>query len=260
MKAQSVFLLLLSFVYLSVFAQQIPSEAKNSQQGINKKRLALVIGNSNYAQGEKWSTAVNDANDVTQALQKINFEIILSTDADKATMQTVINDFIGKLKDKEVGLVYYSGGSATIGSEQFLMPTDAHPATIAETETSCLPVKSIADAMTAVKTKIIILDSDRTNPFSERTTWRSADGIRSMNADIGFVMAYATSPGRQVIRTTDRNSLYTSAFKKAIGVPNKSIAQVFNMIREDVMKQSNYKQMPWESTSLTGDFYFQPTN
>lgn len=229
-------------------------------KAVSEKRLALVIGNSNYAQGEKWPTAVNDADDVTQALQKIHFEVILSKNADKAIMQTAINDFIGKLKDKEVGLVYYTGGSVTIGGEQFLIPTDVNPATSEEAEVSCLPVKSVIDAMTPVKTKIIILDTDYTNPFPDRRTRRSADGVSSMSADLDFVRAYATSPGRQVIRTTDRNSLYTSAFIKAISVSNKSIFQVFNMIREDVTKQSNYKQRPWELSSLTHDFVFQPSN
>jgi uncharacterized caspase-like protein len=79
-----------------------------------------------------------------------------------------------------------------------------------------------------------------------------------MDAPIGSVIAYATSPGKTAADGNGRNGLYTAALLKALQIPNQTIIQLFQQVRSEVIRQSNKKQVPWESTSLTGDFYFQP--
>lgn len=53
-----------------------------------------------------------------------------------------------------------------------------------------------------------------------------------------------------------RNGLYTSAILESILIPNITIIQMFQQVRSIVSSKSNDTQTPWESTSLTGDFYF----
>ena len=40
--------------------------------------------------------------------------------------------------------------------------------------------------------------------------------------------------------------------------PGLKVEEMFKQVRIDVMKDSEKKQVPWESSSLTGDFYFNP--
>ena len=48
-----------------------------------EKRVALVVGNSNYAQVGTLANPANDANDISSALKSAGFEVILGIDVDK---------------------------------------------------------------------------------------------------------------------------------------------------------------------------------
>jgi len=78
-----------------------------------------------------------------------------------------------------------------------------------------------------------------------------------MNAPSGSLVAYATSPGSTASDGSGYNGLYTAALLKHLKTPDITIEEVFKEVRKTVMKKSGGKQIPWESTSLMGDFYFK---
>jgi plastocyanin len=65
-----------------------------------------------------------------------------------------------------------------------------------------------------------------------------------MDAPVGTLLAYATSPGAVASDGSGANGLYTQHLLNAIAQPGNKVEDVF-------------KQVPWESTSLEGDFYFR---
>ena len=69
-------------------------------------------------------------------------------------------------------------------------------------------------------------------------------------------MAYSTSPGKLAFDGKGRNSPYTGALVDYMDDPGLTIEQVFKKCRRRIDRTTNGKQIPWESTSLTGDFYF----
>ena len=77
-----------------------------------------------------------------------------------------------------------------------------------------------------------------------------------MNAPSGSLIAYATLPGRTASDGSGSNGLYTSALLENIKTPNINILQMFQNIRRTVSSKSAKQQIPWESTSLTADFFF----
>jgi hypothetical protein len=77
-----------------------------------------------------------------------------------------------------------------------------------------------------------------------------------MNAPSGTLIAYATAPGSTASDGSGKNGLYTSAILDNIFTPNITIIQMFQNVRAIVSEKSNKLQIPWESTSLVGDFYF----
>jgi tetratricopeptide (TPR) repeat protein len=82
-----------------------------------------------------------------------------------------------------------------------------------------------------------------------------------MNAPTGSLIAYATAPGKVASDGTGSNGLYTSALLKFIADPKLTIEQVFKKVRTEVTEKSAGAQVPWETTSLTGDdFYFASSN
>jgi hypothetical protein len=54
------------------------------------------------------------------------------------------------------------------------------------------------------------------------------------------------------------NSPYTEALANAMKAPGLAAEEVFRQVRVRVLEATREQQRPWESTSLTGAFYFVP--
>jgi hypothetical protein len=104
---------------------------------------------------------------------------------------------------------------------------------------------------------IVILDACRDNPFPRKN--RSASrGLARMDSASGTIIAYSTGPGNVAADGEGRNSPYTSHLLKYMGSPGLTIEQVFKKVRVGVEDSTASKQLPWETSSLRGDFYFVP--
>ena len=89
-----------------------------------EKRLALVIGNSNYDSIAKLANPVNDAKLIAKTLDSLDFEVILATDLDEENFMIKIIEFRNKRKNYDVGFVYYAGHGIQIDGENYLLPVN----------------------------------------------------------------------------------------------------------------------------------------
>lgn len=247
------------FVLFAVFFLPIVLWGQSYQ-----KRLALVIGNSTYEHGGSLPNPVNDANAIAQALQSVGFEVMKYQNVTQREMKMAINAFGQKLNGYEVGVFYYAGHGIQNQGMNYMIPIEADLQTEAQVEFDCVAADRVLAFMDAaeVKVNVIIMDACRNNPF-ERSWHRSANGngLAMMNAPTGSLIAYATAPGKVASDGTGSNGLYTSALLKYIHDPKLTIEQVFKKVRTEVTEKSGGAQVPWETTSLTGDdFYFSAPN
>ncbi len=229
-----------------------------------QKRLALVIGNSNYQNGGSLPNPVNDATAIATALQSVGFEVMKYQNVTQKEMKMAINTFGKKLTGYEVGVFYYAGHGIQNKGMNYMIPIEADLQTEEQIEFDCVAADRVLAYMDAaqVKVNVIIMDACRNNPF-ERSWHRSANGngLAMMDAPTGSLIAYATAPGRVASDGAGSNGLYTSALLKYMGDPKLSIEQVFKKVRTEVTEKSAGAQVPWETTSLTGDdFYFAAAN
>ncbi|MDP3426498.1 MAG: caspase family protein, partial [Humidesulfovibrio sp.] len=87
---------------------------------------------------------------------------------------------------------------------------------------------------------------------------RSADqGLAKMDAPTGSLVAFATAPGDIAADGAGRNGVYTSHLLKFMRAPGLTIESVLKQTRIAVLHETGKRQTPWESSSLTGDFYFR---
>jgi WD40 repeat protein len=227
-----------------------------------RKRLALVIGNGNYS-GSSLANPENDARGIKIVLEQAGFEVIKYENLNQSQMKKAMDEFGEKLKNYDVGLFFYAGHGIQSKGYNYLIPVDASLRTEEQVEYDCVSADRVLALMEAsgAKVNIIILDACRNNPF-ERSWTRavSGKGLAFMNAPTGTVIAYATAPGNTASDGGGNNGLYTSAILETIKIPDITILQMFQKVRGIVSQKSNKQQIPWESTSLTGDFYFYQTS
>ena len=91
--------------------------------------VALVIGNSKY----KWEASLpnvrRDVADVAKRLQEIGLKTDLVQDANRATMQAVIEKFKSAAAGADFALFYYAGHRASWDKHTYLVPVDTDLAT-----------------------------------------------------------------------------------------------------------------------------------
>lgn len=226
-------------------------------------RIALVVGNGAYTNSPLLN-AVNDARAVAQALELVGFEVALHTESTQAQMARAARDFGERLQaggPDAVGIFYYAGHGMQIKGRNYLIPVGADIAQEDEVAYRSLDAQSVLDTMTAAGsgTNLMILDSCRDNPFA-RNSRSLRGGMAQMDASAGALIAFATAPG-SVAGDGRRggHGLYTSHLLAAMKRPGLKVEDVFKLVRIGVLRDSNGRQQPWESSALTGDFYFAPS-
>ena len=122
----------------------------------------------------------------------------------------------------------------------------------------CIKASSVLAAMEEANNglNIVILDACRDNPF--RSFRSTGKGLAKMDAPTGSIIVYATAPGMTALDGHGRNGLYTSNFLKHIHTPGLPLENLLKKVRIDVLKASDQRQVPWESSSLIGFFSFVP--
>lgn len=77
-----------------------------------------------------------------------------------------------------------------------------------------------------------------------------------MDAPSGTLIAFATAPGQVAADGDGENGIYTKYLLAEIRQPGVPVEQLFKQVRIGVMAETRERQVPWESSSLRGDFYF----
>lgn len=224
----------------------------------NSKRLALVIGNSDYRE-EKLINPSNDATDVSAKLKDLGFDVITLLDGTKRDMEDKIREFGEEARNYEVALFYYAGHGIQSGGINYLIPVDVVLKSQTDVEYDCTNANRVLAMMENAncKTNIVVLDACRNNPFERgwsRGTGQS--GLSFMDAPAGSIVAYSTSPGQVAQDGTGRNSPYTDAFLKALNQENLSIHEFFPYVSRIVQQNTGKSQVPWINSSYSGQFYF----
>ncbi len=240
----------------AVFAAMICGSAPVSAD--TPKKVALVIGNASY-QVAALKNPVNDAREMAKTLKEKGFEVILRENTTKTQMETAIADFGEKLEKGATALFFYAGHGMQVSGHNYLIPIDAKLQSEQRVRLETVDVDVVLDQTSAAGAKVtmIVLDACRNNPF-ERRFRAVGGGLAQINAPEGTFIAYATAPGSVAADGEGANGLYTQEMLKALRQPGLKVEDVFKQVRINVAAATNGAQVPWEASSLTGDFYFTP--
>ena len=222
-----------------------------------QKRLALIIGNSNYEKGVL-KNPVNDARLMASTLDSLNFDVLLKENlSTRREMTDAIREFESKLSEYEVSFVYYAGHGIQVDNQNYLLPTKE----VFKNETDVLDyginIQKILRALTSKSNlvSILVLDACRDNPFEREwnsTRSLSGQGLAKVPAPTGSLIAFSTDSGQTAADGLGDNSLYTGILADKLKEPSISIEQVFKNVRTEVLKITSGSQRPVEESQLTG--------
>ena len=241
----------LTFSVASQTNRQLVQENSTAEQ-----RFALIIGNAVY-ETSPLKNPVNDARAMAQTLTALGFQVILKENVNQVEMKRAVREFGEKIKNGGIGLFYFAGHGVQVKGQNYLVPVGATITKEEEVEYEGVDVGFVMAQMEAAKNKmnIVILDACRNNPFA-RSYRSESNGLASISAPSGTLIAYATAPGSVASDGDGANGLYTQELLFNLKTVGLNIEEVFKRVRISVREKTQNKQTPWESSSLTGDFFF----
>lgn len=230
-----------------------------------EKRVALVIGNSEYRHAPEIPNPAHDAEDIAGVLKALGFDVVEGRNLDFQATRTAIREFSDKLADADLGLLFYAGHGVQVSGTNYLIPIDAQLDSVAALEVDAINLDSVLRAMeTQPRTNIVILDACRDNPFT-RTLKRSASSSRSsdvgqglapIRTEGGTLVAFATDPGNVALDGAGtRNSPFTGALLQHMTTPELEIETLLKRVRRDVIAVTKGRQTPWSNSSLVNEVY-----
>jgi Caspase domain len=229
-----------------------------ANQAVAQKKVALVIGNDNYAQETPLQNPGRDARLMAARLQKLGFKLVgdrAQIDLDKATTDRMVTLFGTMAENADVALFYFSGHGTQFNGANYLLPIDVGPdkKTIGlQALNADLVVAAMGDSR--ARLKIVLLDACR-SPFKG-----PGGGLGSMRAPAGTVIGFATQPNNTANQgPPGGNSPYAEALAHFMGVKGLEIFAFFNEVGLKVMDATANEQEPWVSYStIKGPAYINP--
>ncbi|MFT4116588.1 caspase family protein [Bradyrhizobium sp.] len=226
-----------------------------------ERRVALVIGNSAYKNVAKLTNPANDAALVGGMLKNAGFDWVdIKTDLKASEMRKALRDFGGRAREADVAVIYYAGHGIELDGTNYLIPTDATLETDSDVldETVALD-RALFAVEPAKQLRLIILDACRDNPFSR--TMRRTMASRAIGRGLAKVeptspntmIAFAAKAGSTASDGDFKNSPFASSLVERLPTPGLDLRKAFGFVRDDVLKNTGYKQEPYVYGSLGGD-------
>lgn len=229
------------------------------------RRVALVIGNSNYQWAGRLRNPARDAASIASELQRVGFQkVLLKNDLTRGELDGVLRQFSRETDGADWAVIYYAGHGLEMSGINYLIPVDAKIESDRDVEFETIPMgRAMASVEGAKRLRLIVLDACRNNPFlsqMRRTgVARSIGrGLAPIEPEAGSLVVYAAKHGETAADGDDVNSPFAAALTKRISTPGIEVRRLFDLVRDDVLASTNRRQQPFSYGSLSGseDFYF----
>lgn len=223
-----------------------------------QERLALVIGNSDYATLPRVATAGNDAADLAGVLTDLGFKVRLLKNADLNAMDIALLQFGADLETAQgsYGFFYFAGhGVASLG-QNYLIPSDAAIDSEQDLANHALAFNDVLDTVHQAHNplNLIVLDASRPNPFRWGT--KASRGLTAFgHQPEGTLVCFSAAPGAVTADSGGRNGLFVSGLMKNLTNPDLDVKEVLNATSRDVMRGTSNAQVP-----VVYSQYFQATS
>jgi uncharacterized caspase-like protein len=236
-----------------------------------ERRVALVVGNATYKATPPLANPRNDAEDVSNVLKTLGFEVVTTINANKRDMDFALQKFARLATDADSALFFYAGHAMQFQGRNFLLPTDAELEDEISVRYQTVGMEDVRAALDRANgVKIMILDACRNNPIAtslqqrisgqSRAAAATTRGLARVDKTQGMVVAYATAADDVAQDGTGRNSPFTTALLKRLQEPGLEIEQMFRRVAADVNTQTGGKQRPETTISLLSDYFLNQSD
>ncbi len=227
-----------------------------------EKRVALVIGNSEYAHVSPLPNPVNDAADLAAKLEALGFQVSRANNLARHALQDALAAFSDTATGADMAIVYYAGHGIGVDKQNYLVPVDARLSTDRKIRFETVPLDTVLASLEGVRgVRMVLLDACRNNPFEGKMKVTSptrslSRGLQRVEPARGTLISFAAKDGTTADDGTGRNSPYTAALLKHLDQPGLELQFMFRKVRDEVLSATGGGQEPFTYGSLPGEQIF----
>ena len=222
-----------------------------------EKRIALVIGNSNYYNLSYLRNAQKDASDVADVLLSLGFDVLEAYETNFEELHTALNQFSELAKGYDAAMFYFAGHGLQDEGKNYLIPINAKLQYRSELR-DFLHGDDVLQRMSATRapTQLIFIDACR----NAKSVWErsSSEGLARMEGGPGAVIVFSTESGKVALDGEGENSPFAAALIKNLKLKKNSFLETLNSVVRDTYEATNHKQYPLQMGTPLTDFNFNP--
>ena len=215
------------------------------------KRVALVIGESDYLSVPQLANPASDAEQIGAALRDVGFtKVMVAKNLAHVQFLRALRDFAAEATDADWAVIYYAGHGIEVGGKNYMIPTDAELATDTDVEFEAISMDAIlASVAGATKLRLVILDACRDNPFFGKmrrsvVTRSLAHGLARVEPQGDLFVVYSAQAGATALDGPDGESPFVKALLRNIRTPGLEVDLLFRRVRAEVMRETRSAQEP----------------
>lgn len=230
----------------------------------SQRRVALVIGISDYNNASQLPNPVKDATRLASVLSSIGFDVTLKTNLGINDLRDSVRNFADKADNADVAVVYFAGHGIEMSGKNYLIPNDAELRRDRDLDHEALTLNLVTTALEGAKRlRIVLLDACRNNPFAAQMklagsrTRSVTRGLAPVEPVGDSLVVYASKHGTVAEDGAGQNSPFAEALAETLPKPGVEISLLFRQVRDKVINATNRRQQPFIYGSISGDpFYF----
>jgi uncharacterized caspase-like protein len=217
-----------------------------------ERRVALVIGNSDYIHATHLPNPQNDTQAIGAKLDSLGFEVYLHENLRGQDFRVALGTFAEKALQSDLALVFYAGHGIEMGGRNYLIPIDVKMASEATAQFEAISLEGILDTVrSAGKLGLVMLDACRDNPFSNTIQRKNPNRAVSrglapitLEGEAGTLVSFAAQAGDTADDGDGMHSPYTEALLQLLDEPGLEVGALFQMVTKHVKDSTEGRQKP----------------
>jgi len=218
------------------FSEEFDDKSKES---IPENKIALIIANTDYDNKNlDLKNPTNDADTIAAALRKLDFELTVLKDLNRATLKSEIIKFRAKIDKNDFSIIYYAGHAMQDqNGNSFLLPTDFDVgSSLEDSAVSLIKTLNLIESMS--KPSLLILDACRET---------ANNGLPKPDIEdpLNVKLAFSTAFGKYASDDqSSKNTIYTSILSKLILIEGLTVYEILHNTSKFVLKKTENSQYP----------------
>jgi hypothetical protein len=236
-------------------------------EAVAERRVALVVGNSQYAYTSALPNPRNDAEDIARTLKQVGFEVRAGYDLDQVKFARIIDEFARSLEGADVGLFFYAGHGLQINGKNYLVSTGARLESMFLVPSETIELDAVIRLMESrTRTNLIFLDACRNNPLADNLKRNLAAADRAFSVGRGLapmapdsrdtLVAFSAAPGEVAADGNGRNSPFAASLQRHMLERGLEVSVMLKDVTADVRRETNNAQRPQQLSDMSKKFYF----